>query len=120
MKNSIETLKSNLHSLLKQDYAITIYSDLKSVLILSFYHLNSVYSGLLWISKKDDYFHINWQYHKYNKRVQKTLETMAKAIQKIYKLKHPELIEEEINFYNERSQMVYQAKYSYETNVHTN
>lgn len=117
--NNIQTLKHNLYSLLILDYNINIYNESETTLILSFYHLNSIHNGLLFISKNDNYSNIDWQYHRKNKTVKQKLKNITQAIQNLYKNNHSDIIENEIAFYDNLAKMVYNAKYSYKTNVHT-
>lgn len=88
----IDNIHRTLTSLLKKRYTVEYYSENNYYIILSFYHLNSVYNGLIFISKEYNTIHIDFQYHHNNKTIQKQLETLSRYIIRLYHLKQLELI----------------------------
>jgi hypothetical protein len=82
----INKIHGTINSLLKKNYTVEFWTDNNSTIILSFYHLNSVYNGLCYISKDSDWMHVDFQYHAKNKTVEKQLYNLCGNIKKLYKL----------------------------------
>jgi hypothetical protein len=82
----INKIHRTIGSLLKKNYTVEFWTDNNSTIILSFYHLNSVYNGLCYVSKESDWMHIDFQYHAKNKTVEKQLYNLCGNIKKLYKL----------------------------------
>ena len=117
--SNIEQIRNILHSLLKKDYTFEIYNENAYYLTLSFNHLNSVYNGLVHINKSENRPRIDWQYHRYNKKVNEQLTRLSIAIYKVYKLKHPEIVENIIDNYRLYAKAVYNNKYALAVNLYT-
>lgn len=82
----IDKLHRTINSLLKKHYTIEFYTDNNHVIILSFYHLNSVYNGLVYIYKESGYINVDFQYHALNKTVCEQVKRIAENVYKLYKL----------------------------------
>lgn len=88
-----------LNSLHKKNYIIEFYSDNAFSIALSFYHKNSPYNGLCYISKEAERFSIDFQYHKHNKTVKKQLENVCKMVYTLYKLNQLDLVKKMFDNY---------------------
>lgn len=82
----INKIHRTINSLLKKNYTVEFWTDNNSTIILSFYHLNSVYNGLCYISKESEWMRIDFQYHAKNKTVEKQLYNLCDNIKKLYQL----------------------------------
>lgn len=83
----INNMHRTLTSLLKKRYAVEYYSENDYYICLSFYHLNSVYNGLVYISKENGFTNIDFQHHRFSKTVHKQLNILSGYIFKLYQLK---------------------------------
>lgn len=110
-----EIFKTNLYNLLKKDVAIEIYNQQNDTIIFSFFHLDSVYNGLIWYNTKTKIYNIDFQYHDYTK----TLENLLRKVMQNIEWFKLDYIEKEINFYRELSTKIFDAKYSTKTLLHT-
>ena len=96
----INKIHKTLLSLIKNNYAFEVYNiDDYNRLIFSFYHLNSVYNGLCYISKESSNIYIDFQYHAHNKRIEKQLNYLCANIYKLYKLNQIDFVAEIITNY---------------------
>ena len=105
-------LHRTIISLIKKHYTVEFYNDNNHCIILSFYHLNSVYNGLCYIGKNSDYIRIDFQYHRYNKTVEKQLLYLCSTIQKLYKLKQLEQVKTILENYQPLAKEIYNKNYS--------
>lgn len=79
-----EKTNRTLKSLLKKDYTVEFWSENNFCFMLSFYHLNSVYNGLVYIHKKDGRIRVDFQYHQKNKTVEKQLKLLSNYLLEFY------------------------------------
>jgi archaellum component FlaF (FlaF/FlaG flagellin family) len=108
----INKIHKTVNSLLKKHYTIEFYTDNNFTIILSFYHLNSVYNGLCYISKDSDYINIDFQYHKYNKAVHEQLKRICENISKLNKLNQLQTALNILNNYKPLANQIYKENYS--------
>jgi hypothetical protein len=109
----IDKLHKIINSLLKKHYTVEFWSENHHTIILSFYHLNSVYNGLCYIDKQDfNNIHIDFQYHRQNKQVKKQLETLCQRVYWCYKLDMLEYAIEILNNYKPLATKIYNDNYS--------
>ena len=96
----INKIHRTLLSLIKNNYAFEVYNvNDYNRLIFSFYHLNSVYNGLCYISKESGNIYIDFQHHAHNKRIEKQLNYLCGNIYKLYKLNQIDFVAEIITNY---------------------
>lgn len=108
----IYKLHRTCYSLLKKHYTVEFYNENDHYIILSFYHLNSVYNGLCYICKNSGQTWIDFQYHRRNKIVHKQLLTLSKNIYNVYKKYNLGAAEQVINFYKPLANEIYKNNYS--------
>lgn len=108
----IKKLHRTIYSLLKKHYTVEFWNENDHYIILSFYHLNSVYNGLCYICKKSGSINIDFQYHRYNKTVYNQLLTLGKNIYKLYKINCLIRVEQIINNYKPLANEIYKNNYS--------
>ena len=101
-----------LESLLKKNYTVEVWSENGSFLILSFFHLNSVYNGLVYIHKDNSYYRVDFQYHHKNKTVEKQLKTLCKYVYEFNKLNNLEQFKLLLGLYRTEAQKIYNEKFS--------
>lgn len=92
-------LHKTLNSLHKKNYIIEFWNDNNFTIMLSFYHLNSVYNGLCYIDKDTGNVKVDFQYHQQNKVVKKQLEIIGNAVYNLYKLNQLERVKTILNNY---------------------
>lgn len=107
-----DQIHRTINSLTKKHYTIETYSENHHCIIYSFYHLNSVYNGLLYIGKESDYIKIDFQYHNKNKTIEKQLTTLAKNIKKLYNLNQLETVTSIVEYYQPIAKEIYNKNYS--------
>ena len=95
----INRIHKTLLSLLKKNYIVEFYTDNNFTIILSFYHVNSPYGGLCYISKEHEHERVDFQHHAKNKTVEKQLLYLGKNIRKLYKLNQFELVKNTLASY---------------------
>lgn len=110
----LNKMHRTLTSLIKKHYVFEVYNieDYNS-LIFSFYHLNSVYNGLCYISKDSGNIYIDFQYHNKNKAVEKQLYLLCANIYKLYRLNQIVLIEKIISAYKPLALEIFNKNYSF-------
>lgn len=108
----INKIHNTINSLLKKHYTVQLYNDTQFSIILSFYHLNSVYNGLCYIDKDNGKIYIDFQYHRYNKTVHQQLNVLCENIYKMYKMHQLELIFEILENYSKQADEIYNKNYS--------
>ena len=108
----INKLHRTLTSLLKKHYTVEFWTDNNYTIILSFYHLNSVYNGLCYISKDNGNINIDFQYHRQNKQVKKQLENTSKYIYGLYRLGYLNSVITILNNYKPLATEIYNKNYS--------
>lgn len=108
----LDKLHNTLSSLLKKHYTVEFWSDNDHVIILSFYHLNSVYNGLCYICKDSGNINIDFQYHRQNKQVKKQLENICLRVYWVYKLINLDYAIEILNSYKPAATQIYNENYS--------
>lgn len=101
-----------LNSLLKKHYTVEFWNENNYCIILSFFHLNSVYNGLVYIHKNDGSCRVDFQYHNKNKTIEKQLKTLCKHGYTFYSLHHLEDFKMLLNLYRTEAQKIYNKKYS--------
>lgn len=110
-----EIFKTNLYNLLKKDVAIEIYNQQDGFIVFSFFHLESVYNGLIWYDIKTHTYNINFQYHAYTKALEKLLTKIMNNIQWF----NIDYIDKEIKYYRNLATNVFNSKYSMNILLHT-
>ena len=110
-----EIFKTHLYNLLKKDIAIEIYNQQNNTIIFSFFHLESVYNGLIWYDISTHEYNINFQYHEYSKTLEKSLEKLLACLQWF----RMDYIEKEMDFYRKAAQKIFESKYSLDIVLHT-
>lgn len=108
----IDKLHRTLNSLLKKHYTVEFWTDNNFTIMLSFYHLNSVYNGLCYISKNTGHYSIDFQYHRYNKTVHKQMENICKITYKLYQLGHLDMLKTILDNYHSIAREIYDNNYS--------
>lgn len=111
-KTMIEKLHRTIYSLLKKHYTVEFWNENDHVIILSFYHLNSVYNGLCYINKYNGDINIDFQYHRHNKQVKKQLENICQRVGGLYKLSGLDCAIEILNNYKPLANEIYKNNYS--------
>jgi hypothetical protein len=104
-------LHKTINSLLKKNYTVEFYTDNNFTIILSFYHLNSVYNGLVYISKENGKIKIDFQYHAINKIVSEQITRVAENVYKLYQLKQFDHAVNILNNYHAAAREIYNSKY---------
>ena len=121
-KNNYEVLRGSLYGLLKMDYKIELYNYNENSIKLSFYHLNSVYNAFVTSVNMhgwSDSF-IDYQYATKNKKATIYARRAINAVIAIYeKEKNFDNIIKEFDFYGERADAVFNAKYNLKTALHS-
>ena len=84
----VNKLHRTLNSLLKKHYTVEFWNENSNTITISFYHANSVSNGLCYISKSIGLYAIDFQYHRYNKAVEKQMDNICNIIFKLYQLGH--------------------------------
>lgn len=107
----INKLHRTINSLLKKNYTVEFYTDNNFTIILSFYHLNSVYNGLAYINKENGNIKIDFQYHAVNKTVSEQLKRICENVYKLYYLKQFDLAINILNNYQNAAREIYNTKY---------
>lgn len=119
-KSDINNIKQYLHTLLKMDYTVGIYNYNNNVITLSFNHLNSVYNALASAIIDKKQIIIDYQYSAKNKKVEKIIYKILNYCIDNYKsYSDIQALENEIIFYKNLAQAVYNSKYSLNTILHT-
>lgn len=95
----LSKLHKTLNSLHKKNYIIEFWNDNNFTIMLSFYHLNSVYNGLCYIDKDTGSIKVDFQHHQQNKVVKKQLEIIGNAVYNLYKLNQLETVKTILNNY---------------------
>lgn len=113
----LNKINKTLNSLLKKDYTVEFWSDNNFIIMLSFYHLNSVYNGLCYISKDDGRVRVDFQYHNKNKTVEKQLKYLCENVYKLYNLKQFEIVKNLLENYHNIAIKSYKEKYSFFSEV---
>lgn len=108
----IDKLHKTISSLLKKHYTVEFWTDNNFTIILSFYHLNSVYNGLCYISKESGKINIDFQYHRHNKKVREQLNTVCKNVFKLYQLNQLQTAINILNNYKPSATKIYNDNYS--------
>lgn len=109
-----EILKRNLYNLLLNDISIDIYNHQNDTIVFCFFHLSSVYNGLIWYNTKDNTYNIDFQYHDYSKKLEKLLTRFLESI-KINKLP---FIFQEIEYFRTLAKKLFECKYSLDIDLH--
>lgn len=109
--NNKEKITSYLRTLLYNDYHVKYGGENDFSICLAFNHLNSMYNGVMHVCKNDDSIYIDWQYHRKNKAVEKTLAKLGESIRNEYKY-NKKFVLDEIEFFSEQAKQVFEAKYS--------
>ena len=107
-------INRTLYSLLNKHYIVEYYSENDFYIYLSFYHLNSVYNGLVRISKENGDILVDFQHHRYNKLVHKQLANLSEKVYRLYKLKQITLVTDLLSNYKPLAQYIYNQYYSLE------
>lgn len=108
----LNKLHRTINSLLKKHYTIEFYTDNNHIIILSFYHLNSVYNGLCYINKETGHINIDFQYHALNKTVKEQVKRIAGNIYKLYKLNQLQTAINILNNYKPAATEIFNKYYS--------
>lgn len=108
----IDKLHRTINSLLKKNYTVEFWTDNNSIIMLSFYHLNSVYNGLCYISKESGRISIDFQYHAKNKTVEEQLVRICQNVYKLYKLNHLQTVINILENYKPLAKDIYNKKYA--------
>lgn len=121
--NNYQELKKTLYQLVKMDYGFGIYNDEENIIRFSFYHLDSVYNAFCTSVKvnNDDNFStpsVEWQYATPNKKAEKYACKVVSAIIAL-KAKKRDEYNDEVEYYKNLSEMVYNAKYATKVWLHT-
>ncbi len=118
--NSIK-FKEDLLKLVRMDYHIKVYNYNDNIFTISFNHLNSYYNGLASVHiNSTRYISINWQYHAKNKKAEKYIHNILNYIWTYKTLKNSyDWIIDELNYYNDLSQQIFNAKYNLDVVLHT-
>lgn len=110
-----QVLKNNLYNLLKNDIAIEIYNNQNNdEMIFNFFHLDSVYNGLIWYNFKNNTYNIDFQYHDYTKKIDRLLIKLMEAI----KINKKDDIIKEIEFFRNLSKQLFNCKYNLNITLH--
>lgn len=110
--NYIDKLHKTITSLLKKHYTVEFYTNNNHVIILSFYHLNSVYNGLCYISKESGCINVDFQYHTINKVVKEQIKRIAENVYKLYQLDQLPIVISIFENYKPLATQIYNEKYS--------
>jgi hypothetical protein len=108
----LNKIHRTVKSLLKKHYTIEFYTDNNFTIILSFYHLNSVYNGLCYISKETGRINVDFQYHTLNKTVREQVQRIAENVYKLYQLNQLQTAINIFNNYKPQAMEIYNKKYS--------
>ena len=108
----INKLHKTLTSLLKKHYTVEFWTDNNFTIMLSFYHLNSVYNGLCYISKETGRINVDFQYHRQNKRIQEQLQRICENVYKLYRLNQLQIVINILNNYKPHAMEIYNKNYS--------
>lgn len=108
----INNLHRTITSLLKKRYTVEYYRENNYYICLSFYHLNSVYNGLVYISKENGAINIDFQYHHENKTVYKRLKTLGDYVYRLYKLNQLDTATNILANYKPLAMEIYNKHYS--------
>lgn len=108
----IDKLHKTISSLLKKHYTIEFYTENYFTIILSFYHLNSVYNGLCYINKDSGNINIDFQYHAVNKLVHEQVKRIAENVYKLYKLNQFNMAILILNSYKQQATEIFNNYYS--------
>lgn len=99
MANLIVKIHKILRSLARKKYIVEFYNENNFSIILSFYHLNSVYNGLVYIEKATGRVFVDWQYHHHNKAVGAQLVRLGEYVRQLFALKQNDIVIEMLNNY---------------------
>lgn len=108
----IDKLHRTINSLLKKNYTVEFWTDNNSIIMLSFYHLNSVYNGLCYISKESGRISIDFQYHAKNKAVAEQLTRICQNVYKLYTLNNLQTAINILENYKPLVKDIYNKKYA--------
>lgn len=107
-------LKTNLYNLLQNDIAIDIYNHQNDMIVFSFFHLSSVYNGLIWYNTKENTYTIDFQYHDYTKKTEKLLIKFLESC----KINIISFIFQEVEYFRNLSKQLFDCKYSLDIDLH--
>ena len=105
-------LHRTISSLLKKHYTVEIWNNTHLTIILSFYHLNSVYNGLCYIDKDTGRITIDFQYHKQNKLIKEQLSRICENVYKLYQINNLQTALNIIDGYKTQASEIYNKNYS--------
>lgn len=110
-----QLFKHNLYNLLKNDIALEIYNNrADGSAVFSFFHLDSVYNGLIYYYSNKTYM-IDYQYHRKTKTLDKLLTNFVVSCAPL-KFAY---IEKEVDYYRKLSHNVFINKYDLSIGIHT-
>ena len=105
-------LHRTISSLLKKHYTVEIWNNTHFTIILSFYHLNSVYNGLCYIDKDAGRITVDFQYHRQNKLIKEQLIRICENVYKLYQLNNLQIALNVIDGYKTQASKIYNKNYS--------
>lgn len=108
----INKLHRTIASLLKKHYTVEFWTDNNFTIMLSFYHLNSVYNGLCYISKETGRINVDFQYHRQNKAIREQLERICENVYKLYQINQLQTAISILNSYKPLAMEIYNNNYS--------
>ena len=108
----LNKLHKTITSLLKKHYTVEFWTDNNFTIMLSFYHLNSVYNGLCYISKETGAINIDFQYHRQNKTIREQLRRICENVYKLYQVNQLTTTINILNNYKQQAMEIYNTNYS--------